>query len=289
MVYLLVRGLAAAVNSLPVAVSTRIARVFGSFFYFFMPKRRQEALSNLGRAFKDSIPLSEKKKLARESFCNIATSVMELFRTPYMLKQASKRFEIEGTEHMDRALAKGKGVVFVVAHLGSWEYLEFLFFLRDYRCTVVVREIKNPYIYRWLQDLRQQTRIRSIDRVGSVKEVLRSLKRNELVAILIDQWAGRDGLWTDFFGEKTSTTSLPVRLAATTGAALVPGYCIRTTPGQYKIILKPEVSVDFQREDYEMETTERLNRQLEEEIRRHPSQWIWTHRRWKGIHRYRKA
>ena len=287
--YLFVRGFAGLINSLPVGISTRIARFFGSLFYILMPKRRKTALSNLSLAFRDSISHEQKKFLAKEAFCNIATSLMEFFRIPSMLRDASMRFEIEGAEHLDRALAKGKGVLFVVSHLGSWEYLEFLFYLRNYSCMVVVREIKNAYIYRWLQSLREQTRIRSVDRVRSVKEILRSLKRNQMVAVLIDQWAGHDGVWVDFFGEKTSTTSLPARLASRTGAALVPGYCIRTTPGNYKIVLKPEIPVNTADENFEEETTLKLNRQLEEEIRHYPGQWTWTHRRWKNFSRYQRV
>ncbi len=140
---------------------------------------------------------------------------------------------------------------------------------------------QKPLYYKWIQTLRVKTNLHPIDRVHSVKEILRTLKKNQLVAILIDQWASRDGLWVDFFGKKTSTTSLPVRLARKTDAALVFGYCIRKASGQYKIILRPEITVDKTEEAFEMKTTLKLNRLLENEIRLYPGQWTWTHRRWK--------
>ncbi len=286
--YLLLRGAAAGVNGLPIAVSTWIARKLGGLFYFLLPMRRKVALSNLEIAFKNTLPLRQKKLIAREAFRNLATSLMEFFRIPSMLAEAPQRFEIEGTEYLDRALEKGKGVIFVVSHLGSWEYLEFLFYLRDYPCAVVVREIKNAYIYNWIQKLRAKTRIHPIDRIHSSKEILRTLKKNQLVAILIDQWGGNDGLWVGFFDEKTSTTSIPARLAHKTGAALIPGYCVRTGSGHYKIVIRPEVPMDQNDEEFEIKTTTQLNRLLEDEIRRYPDQWTWTHRRWKGFDRYRK-
>ena len=287
--YLLLRGVAGFVNGLPIAFSTWIARGVGDLSYFLLPVRRKVALGNLDIAFKNSRTLSQKKIIAREAFRNLATSLMEFFRIPSMLDKASEHFEIEGTEHLDRAFEKGKGVIFVVSHLGSWEYLSFLFYLRNYSCTVVVREIKNHYIYKWIQKLRIKTRVHPIDRVHSAKEILRCLKKNQLVAILIDQWASDEGIWVDFFGEKTSTTSIPARLAGRTGAALILGCCIRTTPGHFKIIIKPEALIDKNDERFEMKTTLQLNQLLENEIRQYSEQWTWTHRRWKGIERYRKT
>ncbi len=113
------------------------------------------------------------------------------------------------------------------------------------------------------------------------------LRANHLVAILIDQWAGDEGLRGRFFGEETSTTSIPVRLSMKTGCALIPAYCIRTGSGRYKISIMPEVAIQGETEnDWEAQTTDALNRLLEEQILRYPEQWIWTHRRWKGYNAY---
>ena len=114
--------------------------------------------------------------------------------------------------------------------------------------------------------------------------MLLELKKKKLVAILIDQWAGPEGLIVDFFGTPTSTTSIPARLARKTGAALVPGYCVRKSPGFYKIIIRPEVEVETGAEDFERAITVQMNQQLEEQIRAYPDQWLWTHRRWKKVH-----
>ena len=100
------------------------------------------------------------------------------------------------------------------------------------------------------------------------------------VAIVIDQWAGREGVWVDFFGRATSTTSLPVRLAKKTGCALIPIYCLRKEIGRYEIQLLPAVPVSDDA-DWEIRTTKRLNEILESQIRQYPEQWSWSHRRWK--------
>ena len=110
---------------------------------------------------------------------------------------------------------------------------------------------------------------------------MRELRHNHGAAILIDQWAGPEGLWIDFFGRPTSTTSVPSRLANKTGCALVPAYCLRTSPGHYEIRICPEVSWDAGDKDWENQMTLRLNQILEKQIREHPEQWLWGHRRWK--------
>ncbi|MBI4971691.1 MAG: lysophospholipid acyltransferase family protein [Candidatus Omnitrophica bacterium] len=280
--YLLLRGFAALVNGLPVTVSTWIARSMGGFVFFLLPKRKRVALGNLTIAYGDSLTVPEKEKIAQESVRNFATSLMEFFRMPSMIEEAQKRFEFEGTEILDHVFAKGKGAILVISHLGSWEYLGFLPYLKGYPCSVVVRETRNPYIYKWIQQLRMETNLNPIPKKSAVRGILSELKKNHLVAILIDQWAGREGVIVDLFNKPTRTTSIPVRLAKRTGAALVPGYCLRTAPGKYKIIIRPEISVEGN-SDWEQATTQKLNRSLEKEILAYPQQWIWTHQRWKHL------
>ena len=287
--FLLVKGLAGLINLFPISFSTWFARRIGDFLFWAVPKRRKTALQNLETAYGNSISRDRKEEIARESFRNFGASIIELIRMPFMLREAKDRFEFEGAGHLDAAFQKGKGVILVISHLGSWEYLAFLPFLRGYPCSVIVRPVKNPYLYKWIQDLRKATRLHPIDRNQSIREVLKELKQNHLVAILIDQWAGPDGLWIDFFGKPTSTTSVPARLALRTGAALIPAYCLREASGQYRICIKPEVPIEGGPQDAEKATTSQLNRLLEKEFLEHPEQWIWNHRRWKDYSRYRSS
>ena len=279
------KALAGIMNFLPMSLSAWIAREIGKLMYFVLPGRRKVTMDNLTIAYGESLTLKEKERLAQEAFQNLAMSLMEFFRIPVLLKDAQDRFRFEGMQYLDEAFAKGKGVIFVLSHLGSWEYLSFLSFLRDYPFSAVVTGTKNPYIYQWIQELRRAVRINPLYKKNSIRKVLHELKQNRLVAILIDQWAGKDGLWVDFFSKPTSTTSIPARLALKTGAALVPGYCLRIRPGYYKIVISPEVQREEGPEAEEM-TTLKLNRLLEKEILNHPEQWSWTHCRWKGLERY---
>ena len=286
--FILVYILISFLNVLPIAWVTAMSRFLGDVYFSLTPKRRKTVLSNLDNAYGDSISSEEKLKIARESMRNFSASLVDFFMVASTMKRASENFEFEGTENLDAAFKKGHGVIFVISHLGSWEYLAFLPYLRKYPCSVVVRNIRNPYLEDWARKNREKTGLNPIDRENSVRKILTELRANHLVAILIDQWAGPDGLWQNFFTKPTSTTSVPARLARKTEAVLIPGYCVRTGPGKYKIVIHPAISL-AEGDDWEAETTSKLNSTLEKEILKYPDQWIWAHRRWKDKNRWRAS
>lgn len=278
MLHLVVRSLAQILYYLPFGFSAWLARRAGDAFYILVTSRRKIAFRNLDIAYRDSLSPKQKKQLARRSFQNIATSVLEIFLIPKMTPQVHSRFRMVHSEFLENAFKKEKGVILVISHLGSWEYLSFLPYLTKKKWSVIVRDIRNPYFDREVNLLRKMTMVNPIPKEDSIREVMRELKRNHGVAVLIDQWAGREGVWQDFFGEPTSTTSIPARLALRLGSPLVPAYCMRTTPGFYNIEIHPPVSVETGDEN---QITAQLNTLLEAQIRKHPDQWLWLHRRWK--------
>lgn len=283
--YMLLHGVADVVNVMPMSISTWLARRIGDMIYYTHGKRRNTVISNLKLAYKNTLGTKEEKRIAQETFRNLATSLMEFFRTESVLKESARRFEFEGTEHLDAALKDGHGVVLAISHIGSWEYLAFLPYLKKYTISVIVRETKNPYVYKWIQDLRTKTGLEPMDRVHSAKKTLKRLKENKVVAVLTDQWSSSNGIWVNFFGTPTSTTAIPARLSLHTGAAIIPAYCLRVSPGQYKIYVKPRIHCETG-VDTDVSVTEKLNEVLENEIRKFPEQWSWAHKRWKSYEHY---
>ena len=252
--------------------------------FYLLPIRRRVALDNLTIAFADTLSKNKKKKIAKQAFEHMAISFMEIFRISKILEGDIKEiFTIKGLEHFEKALERKKGILFVVSHVGAWEYLAFLFYLTGYRCSVPVKEIRNSYIFDWLNAMRQRTTLNVISKLdprAALKTVFYELAQNNVVALLIDQWAGNNEPWVDFFGKPASTTAMPARLAIKTGCALVPGACIRKSPGKYEITIFPEVPVDADSDDA-LAVTKRLNQSLEVQVRDNPEQWIWAHKRWK--------
>ncbi|MDD5226826.1 MAG: lysophospholipid acyltransferase family protein [Candidatus Omnitrophica bacterium] len=280
--YLIVRFLALLATALPVEVSHQIACGFGTLSYWILGKRRRIALENIANALGNSLPERRKKEIARSAFQNAALSMMELFTVEKIKKEAEARFKLSGNEFLEEAFSNKRGVVLVISHLGSWEYLSFLPYFTKRSWSVVVKNIKNPYLDTAIDAMRRVMTVNPISKDSSVRAVLQELKAGHGVAILVDQWAGNEGLWIDFFGIETSTTSIPARLAEKTGCALVPAYCLRKSPGHYEIHIEKPILHDMDQPGWENTVTKDLNQVLERQILAHPEQWLWGHRRWKN-------
>ena len=276
-----IQALVFFLNVLPFSLSGWIAKSVGCLFYFCAIKRRNIALDNLEKAYGNTLSSVKKKAIARRSFENTALSILELFLIKKIKEKASQHFVVKGRENLDAALSQGKGVVLITSHLGSWEYLAFLFYLTKIPCSVIVKNVKNSFLDKGIDDLRRETTVTPIPKRKAIREALSELKNNHAVPVLIDQLAGRDGLWIDFFGSPTSTTSLPARLAKKTDCLLVPAYCLRKSAGQYEILVFPQVPLPPVGKEWEGSVTQNLNKLLELHIRQYPEQWLWAHRRWK--------
>lgn len=270
-----------ALNFIPLPLSGWIVSRIANFYFMCSPKRRKITLRNLDLAYGNALTQSRKSAIARRSFENQALSILELFIIKKIKKDAASRFSIAGQQHFDDAIARGKGIVFVASHLGSWEYIGFPGYLKQYPHAVIVKNVRNPRLNKEIDALRREAGTLPIPKdVSALRQTLAELRKNHGVAIIIDQWAGQEGSWVSFFGAETSTTSLPARLAGKTGCALVPIFCLRKTIGRYLIEMLPAVELP-EGPEWEARMTRRLNETLESQIRKYPEQWSWSHRRWR--------
>jgi KDO2-lipid IV(A) lauroyltransferase len=117
-----------------------------------------------------------------------------------------------------------------------------------------------------------------------MRAMIRSLKRNEIVGILIDQnVAWYEGVFVDYFGRPACTTDGLALLALHTGAPVLPGYIVRLHDGRYRLVIGPEVEVT-RTGDWDADVlvnTQRFTKVIEETVRQYPDQWFWVHQRWK--------
>jgi len=280
--YLAASFLTFLANILPIEAAAWLARRLGDLSYLLLWNRRRIALENVGKAFGPSLSKSRMRQIVRSAFQNAALSIMELFIVRKIKKDLARRFEFHGDEKLRAALARGKGVVLAISHLGSWEYLSFLSGLTGRPWSVIVKDIKNPYLNKVITELRLVMGVVPVPKSNSVRTIFQELKKGNGIAMLIDQWAGSDGIWVDFFGTPTSTTSVPARLAEKTGCAIVPAYCLRKKPGWYSVHVEDPIDLNTTESGWEKTATQKLNAMLEKQIRQHPEQWLWGHRRWKN-------
>ncbi len=277
-----------------------IGNALGTAFYAVSGRYRRIAMANLTEVYgSEHLPLpptfrrglvggSEKspgeiKTLAREVFRHFAREAVQFF---YVLSLSRKRIdsnvETTGFEHLDGALADGKGCIIITAHYGNWEMLARKLVICGYKVNVIARDSDDPGITGITTRIRESGGYRVFDRDQPIIGAFRCLVNNECLGILPDQ-NDADGIVVDFFGKPAATATGPAVLALKSGAHLVPVFCRSLGNGKYRAVAKPKIELvpSGNREDDVRRLTELVNLEIEKEIRSNPSQWLWLHDRWK--------
>ncbi|MGC9970014.1 MAG: lysophospholipid acyltransferase family protein [Bryobacteraceae bacterium] len=276
--YGLALGALKSLQVTPRPVAERLARGYAALLDRLVPRLRRVALRNLALAMPEKTA-AEQRRIADGVFRSVARLILALARFPSISRaNVSKWIRYEGYEHFEQALARGRGVLFATAHLGNWELSAYAHALLSAPMHVLVRPLDNPRIDRLIAQLRALSGNHLIEKKESARTILKALAANQAVGILIDQNASLDeGVFVDFFGVPACAGTAFVRLAARSGAAVIPGFALWSeAERRYVLRFYPPLEITGNAE----EDTRRLHRQLEAIIRGFPDQWLWVHRRW---------
>jgi KDO2-lipid IV(A) lauroyltransferase len=262
------------------AVGRRLGRVFRRL------DRRHRVLvrENLARAFPGKPPdeIEALSIAVFEHFGGLAADLLHAVHEP--LDSFLSRVTVEGIEHPRAALASGRGLFLLTAHLGSWEYSALATAGAGISTTVIARPLDNPILDSLVRQFRERNGNAVVYKTDAAREMFRVLKRGGSIGILTDQHARTaDAVVVPFFGRPASTTSIVARLADRTEALIVPVSCLRTGPARYRLAFEPAIDVRClpPEERQPIQLTARLNLEVERLVRRAPEQWLWLHNRWK--------
>jgi phosphopantetheine--protein transferase-like protein len=257
--------------------------------YHLFPVRRQVVLANLRRAFGGKVSEGEIEDLARACYGHLARSLGELVRARLMSAERRDRLvRVENVEAPLRAWEKGKGVLFLTGHFGNWELTvpaTLRAFPQFHGHFHIIRRRLPLWLDAFVSRRFARAGINVIPSRGGLQTVPELLARGDGVVFVFDQHAGkRDGIMVDFFGEPASTFRSLAMLALGTGAAVAPGFCYRDGDGTHVLRFEePLETIDTGDFDADLlSNTRAYNATLERMILRHPEQWFWMHRRWKG-------
>jgi KDO2-lipid IV(A) lauroyltransferase len=192
--------------------------------------------------------------------------------------------EVSGLEHMQAALARGRGVVSPIAHLGNWELQGVATAPLIGPSAVIARPLDNAALDRRLVSFRASTGNVVIYKQKALAQILKTLREGRVVAVMLDQNVQPgDGIFVRFFGRPACTTTVAAALAIKTGAAIVPAHCVRRADGRYRMAYGPEVEwTGSGRRDEDIKIlTQQITSVIEGWVRETPEQWLWLHRRWK--------
>jgi KDO2-lipid IV(A) lauroyltransferase len=235
-------------------------------------------------AFRE-LPDAEVRRIALASYANLGrTSLEAALLSALSREQVLAMFErVEGADVLERARARGAGVLLVSGHLGNWELAGAYVAASGVPIEAVARGMENPLFDRYLTQARQALGMTIIHDAEAVRRVPRAMREGKSVAMLVDQGAaGLASSWVPFFGRFAKTPRGPAVFALRLGAPVVFATALRQPSGKYvmyyeEVPVTPtgdrEADVDRIVADY--------TSTLERWIRRAPEQYFWHHRRWK--------
>lgn len=277
--YWLARGVVASLEAAPLSLANLLARFYAGVLDLAVPRLRRIAIRNLSMALPE-LTTAERDRIVRGVFRSIARLLVAFARFPSITREnVGGWIRYEGYEHFENARLRGKGVLFATAHLGNWELSAFCHAILSRPMHVVVRALDNPRIDEMVETRRALSGNHLNDKRDFVRPILKALRDNEAVGILVDQNSSLDGgVFADFFDIPACVNTAFAKLAAHSGAAVIPGFALWSeSESRYILRFYPEVPITGDA----AEDTRAIQKTLEIAIREYPDQWLWIHRRWK--------
>ncbi len=278
--YFAYRAGAAVAQAVPAPVATPLARAVGRAAVPLLPKSRRMAARHQRRIAADG-----DRAPVEGVFDSYARYWLEMFRLPAEARagRVEANCRIEGFEHIEAGLARGKGVIVALPHLGGWEWGGAWMARRGTRLLAVVEDIEPPELLEWFAVQRAAMGIDVVTLGPDVSTtVARALRDNRIVCLLADRDITHDGVEVEFFGERTTLPGGPATLALRTGATLLPA-AVYFRPGRKHLgVVRPPLAVEREgrlREDI-ARITQVLALELEALIRAAPEQWHLLQPNW---------
>jgi len=285
--YAALSALVVIIKPLPLNFCMMIGRCFAYARYLFDRKRRAIAEENLRKAYGTDLSDIQRRKIIRSNYLHLASVGIDFIKLPQLVNGNNwrKYFDVEGLEFAREALEQEKGIIFVSGHLGSWEVLGCAMkYLFHQPVHSIAKHMENPFSDRFVTKLRENSGQKIIFTENASREILRALKSNQLLGILIDQNVRENNIIVDFFGQKAATTRSVATLSLKTGAPVIMLFARRVDRRyRFKVTLSKPIQIE-KTENQEKDIfnlTQKCTSIIESRIREHPHEWIWIHNRWK--------
>jgi len=267
------------VETLPAHVCYGLARLIAALAFVFSRQDRRHVLHNLDVIFNGCRPPASRRLLLWRFFQNYGIYMVDFFRLLNMTLEESKAFiRLHGRNHLDEALAKGRGLVLLSAHIGHWEIGGLGLRTMGYPVNVVAIKHNTGFTNALVNDLRHRHGIEVIEVEESMYgtiELVKALNRNEVVAVLGDRVFSDRSETTTLFNRQVRLPVGPLILAMATGAPVVPAFSIMVAPGRYRGIAEPALDLRYgpDRQQALRHNLRQMAAVFERYIRRYPDQW----------------
>jgi len=284
--YVGVRFLFGLLQRLPDRISHGVARAATGFLQVLVPRLSQVAMRNLTLTM-PYLDAQRRRQIIRGVFKSIARLLWVIAKTSSttrtnnsnVLLLQDKYFRIENLQVVHDAYRQRKGILFATGHIGAWELSALGFGAAVNPMDVIARQLDNPLLDRWICGLREASGNRILAKSGTLREVMRALGENRAVGFLVDHNViSSDLCFIHFLGVEASASTVFAKLAARTGAVVIPGFCL-WEDAEHRFVLRfyPPVAISGNA----VQDTQNIHASLERVVRLYPDQWLWIHRRFK--------
>jgi KDO2-lipid IV(A) lauroyltransferase len=259
----------------------------GDLFYHLGKATRANIYDNVTHILQGS-PKSagDSETIVRGVFRNMAKNFYDLFRAQTLdLAEVDRLVKVEGREHLDRALSKGKGLILIAAHFGNIDVVAQVLALWDIPIVGPAEHLKPEALFQYICSMRANKSFRLIPIDGPLFELFRALRRNEIVALAADRNIAGSGIVVDFFGAPARLPDGYARLSLRTGAPIIVGFSQRLPDNTFAVYLEPpmELEATGDRDGDARAGVEKVVAIMERYIGERPEQWVMSVPLWQTV------
>lgn len=224
--------------------------------------------------------------ILKKLYINIGKYVVDFLRS----KSTLPKYRLHNFQILDELISKNKGAIAFLAHLGNWEMLAEIFGKNVPDLNVIAKRMKNTRVNQWLENKRSSTGVSTIYSEQALRKMMEVIKRNGIVAILIDQHAGKHGTIAPFLGKPANTVRTVAGIVQKTGCSVLPTYSIMSKDGSYDIFIDNSSEPDLKDKNDEqcIEEYQKLHNEIISGwIRKYPEHYFgWFHKRFRHLIKY---
>ena len=260
-------------------ISTNFAsllfKIIGPLF-----RSKQLIKKNIQKAF-PNMNKNDLDKIVTNMWGNYGRILAEyIFLKEYRKSNSRKNFEVIGQEILEEIKKNKKPVIFISGHFNNFELMAMHIEKSGIDLAAIYRPLNNKFLNRIMERIRKKHICKNQIKKGfaGTRQLLSYFKKGYSIALMIDQRVSQ-GIKSNFFKHEAYTTTIPAQFVKKFNCKIVPIYIERTGNNNFKLTINTpiEYSKDYSIEDI----TLNLNHHLEKMILKNPTQWIWSHNRWK--------
>ena len=262
-------------------IGLKLSRIiFSTIFKLVAPAFKSKKIIDKNLSiFASEVPNIDKNQIISEMWKNYGMTFIEyMFLNTF--RKNSSHIEIKGDENLNVAISKKKPLIFVSGHFANFELMSMEITKRNIKLATIYRPLNNIFLNPFMEILRKKFICKNQIKKGlnGVRDAIEYIKNDFSIALMIDQRVS-EGEKINFYKKPALTTTLPAQLALKYKLSIIPVFIQRKSNSKFVLEFQNEIkSEDFHDK---LELTKKLNEVLEKMVVRNPTQWIWTHNRWK--------